>query len=116
MATLTVRLPDDKHNRLKALARRKKMSVNKLIEEISTQTLAEFDSETRFRTFAASGDVKRGLELLDKLDARQGEHGRSQWQKLLIGVYLLQPPNRSDSSLGVHAICELNHLVIHQFF
>ena len=69
MATLTVRLPDDKHNRLKALARRKKMSVNKLIEEISTQTLAEFDSETRFRTFAASGDVKRGLELLDKLDA-----------------------------------------------
>ena len=49
--------------------RRKKMSVNKLIEEISTQTLAEFDSETRFRTLAASGDVKRGLELLDKLDA-----------------------------------------------
>ncbi len=45
------------------------MSVNKLIEEISTQTLAEFDSETRFRTLAASGDVKRGLELLDKLDA-----------------------------------------------
>jgi len=47
----------------------KKMSLNKLIEEISTQTLAEFDSETRFRTLAASGDVKRGLELLDKLDA-----------------------------------------------
>lgn len=68
MATLTIRLPDDKHNRLKAMARSKKMSVNKLIEEISTQTLAEFDCETRFRTLAASGDVKRGLELLDKLD------------------------------------------------
>ena len=69
MATFTSRLPDDKHNRLKALARRKKMSVNKLIEEISTQTLAEFDSETRFRALAASGDIERGLELLDKLDA-----------------------------------------------
>ena len=46
MATLTIRLPDDKHNRLKALARRKKMSINKLIEEISTQTLAEFDSDS----------------------------------------------------------------------
>lgn len=69
MATLTIWLPDDKHNRLKALARHKKISVNKLIEEISTQTLAEFDSETRFRTFAASGDVNRGLELLNKLDA-----------------------------------------------
>jgi plasmid stability protein len=68
MATLTIRLPDDKHNRLKALAQRKKMSINKLIEEISTQTLAEFDSETRFRALAASGDIKRGLEILDKLD------------------------------------------------
>ena len=69
MATLTIRLPDDKHNRLKALAQRKKISINKLIEEISTQTLAEFDSETRFRTLATSGNVKRGLALLDKLDS-----------------------------------------------
>lgn len=45
------------------------LSVNKLIEEMSTQTLAEFDSEIRFRTLAASGDVKRGLELVDKLDS-----------------------------------------------
>ena len=68
MATLTIRLPDDKHDRLKALARHREISVNKLIEEISTQTLAEFDSETRFRNFAASGNAERGLELLDKLD------------------------------------------------
>lgn len=68
MATLTIRLPDDKHDRLKALARHRKISVNKLIEEISTQTLAEFDSETRFRNFAGSGNAARGLELLDKLD------------------------------------------------
>jgi len=69
MSTLTIRLSDEKYNRLKAIARRKKMSVNKLFEEISTQARAEFDSETRFRTPAASGDVKRGLEILDKLDA-----------------------------------------------
>lgn len=68
MATLTIRLPDDKHNRLKALAQHKKMSINKLIEEISTQTLAEFDSEIRFRAMAATGNSKRGLKLLDKLD------------------------------------------------
>lgn len=69
MATLTIRLPDDKHSRLKTLAQRKKMSINKLIEEMLTQTLAEFDSETRFRVLAASGSAQRGLELLDKLDA-----------------------------------------------
>lgn len=35
---------------------------------LAGQTPAEFDNETRFRTLAASGDSKRGLELLDKLD------------------------------------------------
>ena len=68
MATLTVRLPDDKHSRLKALAKHRHVSVNKLIEELSTQALAEFDSEVRFRALAATGDTQRGLELLDKLD------------------------------------------------
>jgi len=69
MATLTVRLPDDKHERLKALASRRKISVNKLMEELSTQALAEFDSEVRFRALASSGSIKKGLQLLDKLDA-----------------------------------------------
>ena len=68
MATLTVRLPDDKHRRLKALAKYRHVSVNKLMEEFSTQALAEFDSEVRFRALAAKGDVKRGLALLDQLD------------------------------------------------
>ena len=69
MATLTVRIPDDKHGRLKALARHRHVSVNKLIEELSTQALAEFDSEIRFRALAASGDIDKSLKLLDKLDA-----------------------------------------------
>jgi plasmid stability protein len=72
MAMVTIRLPDDKHERLKVLARRKKMSMNKLFEQLSTQALAEFDSEVRFRTLAAVGDAKRGLEILDKLDAHWG--------------------------------------------
>ena len=51
------------------MAKHRHVSVNKLIEELSTQALAEFDSETRFRALAATGDIQRGLELLDKLDA-----------------------------------------------
>ncbi len=69
MTTLTIRLPDDKHSRLKALAMYKKISLNKLIEELSTQALAEFDSEVRFKALAASGNVQKGLDILDKLDA-----------------------------------------------
>jgi predicted transcriptional regulator len=40
MATLTIRLPDDKYNRLKELAQGKGISVNKLIEELSIVSLA----------------------------------------------------------------------------
>lgn len=45
------------------------MSVNKLMEELSTQAIAEFDAETRFRAMAASGKVKKGLKALDMLDS-----------------------------------------------
>ena len=68
MAVVTIRLPDSKHDRLKILAQRKQISLNKLFEELSTQALAEFDSEVRFRALAARGDAQHGLEILDILD------------------------------------------------
>jgi predicted transcriptional regulator len=68
MSTLTIRLPDDKHERLKALARANAVSVNKLIDELATVALANFDAKVRFETRAARGDTTRALALLDKLD------------------------------------------------
>ncbi len=68
MATLTVRMPDDTHERLKHLATARSVSMNMLIEEFSIAALAEFDAEARFRARAARGDAKRGLRLLAKLD------------------------------------------------
>ena len=72
MATLTIRLPDDKHERLKNYAQSRGISVNKLIEELSTVALAEFDALTRFKAMAAAGNREEGLKLLDKLDAISG--------------------------------------------
>lgn len=69
MATLTIRLPDDKHTRLKELAQSRGISVNKLIEELSTIALAEFDAYTRFKVMASYGEPNEGLRLLDKLDS-----------------------------------------------
>ncbi|NEO98739.1 MAG: toxin-antitoxin system HicB family antitoxin [Symploca sp. SIO2E9] len=69
MATLTIRLPDDKHERLKELAQSRGISINKLIEELSTIALAEFDTLTRFKAMAAMGSAQEGLRLLEKLDA-----------------------------------------------
>jgi len=69
MATLTLRIPDEKAKRLRALAKHRGVSVNKLMEELSTLSLAEFDAENRFRALAARGSAKEGLKLLDELDA-----------------------------------------------
>jgi hypothetical protein len=70
MATLTIRLPDDKHTRLKELAQSRGISINKLMEELSTIVLTEFDTYTRFKVMAARGNVEEGLRILDKLDAQ----------------------------------------------
>ena len=68
MAVLTVRMPDDRHSRLKALAASQGVSVNKMIEELTTVALAEFDAHNRFKVRAARGSASRGLEILDELD------------------------------------------------
>jgi len=69
MSTLTIRLPADKHQRLRLLAKSRQISLNKLMEELSTAALAEFDEETRFRARAARGAPEEALRLLDRLDA-----------------------------------------------
>jgi hypothetical protein len=56
MSTLTIRLPDDK------------FSINKLMDELATGALANFDARVRFETRAVCGNPKRPLALLDKLD------------------------------------------------
>ena len=68
MATMTIRLPDEQHNRLKTLATRRGVSLNKLMEEFAIRILTETDAETRFRLRAARGNVAEGLAVLDKLD------------------------------------------------
>ena len=65
---MTVRLPDEKHRRLKALAKTRGTPLNRLIDEVTTLMLAEYDMETRFRLRAGQGAGKTevGLSLLSK--------------------------------------------------
>ncbi len=72
MATMTIRLPDSKHDRLRRLAESHGVSLNKLVDEWASMALAQFDAETRFKARAARGDARRGLALLDKLDRTSG--------------------------------------------
>ncbi len=66
MSALTVRLPDEKHERLKRLARERGTTVNGLIDEMATVLLATHDAEVRFNARAArgAGQTPEGLELL----------------------------------------------------
>ena len=68
MSAITLRLPDDKHQRLKVLSERRGVSINHILNEMTTLLLADFDAETRFRlrTQRGLGKTKRGLELLSK--------------------------------------------------
>jgi predicted DNA-binding ribbon-helix-helix protein len=72
MSALTLRLPDHKHERLKAMAEQRGVSLARLLDELTTQALVEFDTETRFMVRAQRGvnRMERGLELLKKA---QGE-------------------------------------------
>ncbi len=68
MSTVTLRIPDSKHDRLKQYAKDQGISLNKLFDELATIALAQFDAKTRFEIAAKKGSSQKGLELLDKLD------------------------------------------------
>ncbi len=68
MSTLTIRLPDDAAERLKSLAKARGLSVNKLVERMTYEAIAAFDTEARFRARAASADIPTALSILDRLD------------------------------------------------
>ena len=68
MSTLTIILPDNTAQRLKSYARSRGQSVNKLVEEMSAQALAAWDTEVRFRSLAEQGDISKAIAILDRLD------------------------------------------------
>jgi len=68
MSTITLRIPDSKHERLKQYAKDQGLSLNKLFDEFATVALAQFDAKTRFELLSSKGNKKEGLAVLDKLD------------------------------------------------
>ena len=68
MSTITLRIPDSKHERLKQYAKDQGLSLNKLFDEFATVALAQFDAKVRFELMASKGSKKEGLALLNKLD------------------------------------------------
>jgi hypothetical protein len=68
MSTVTLRIPDSKHERLKQYAKDQGISLNILFDEFATIALAQYDAKTRFALRAQKGSSGEGLKILDKLD------------------------------------------------
>jgi predicted HicB family RNase H-like nuclease len=50
---MTIRIPNAKHDRLRLLAQKHGISLNKLVDEWASVALAQFDAESRFAARAA---------------------------------------------------------------
>jgi|GEM_PF-470270 len=68
MATITLRVTDQKADKLKRLAEKMNVSVNKLLDEMTTAAISHDDAKMRFDIRAAQGLRDRGLATLDRLD------------------------------------------------
>lgn len=66
MSAITLRLPDDKHQQLKKLSEQRGISIDQILNEMTTLLLADFDAEMLFRVRAkrGKGKTQRGLDLL----------------------------------------------------
>jgi len=75
MSALIIRLPEEKKQRLQQLAKARNVSVNRMMDEMVTLLIAEYDSETRFQIRAARGlgQEERGRELLGKAGSEKGK-------------------------------------------
>ena len=68
MSVLTTGLTEEKHERLKQLAKSGNISLNKLMDELSTIALAEFDIFNRYRARLESSNREEALKILDRLN------------------------------------------------
>jgi predicted DNA-binding ribbon-helix-helix protein len=73
MANFTLRLPDDRYQRLKQMAEMRNISVNKLFEEMATLMLAEQDVRTRLELRKKRGSREGLLAALAGLDKLEGK-------------------------------------------
>jgi predicted DNA-binding ribbon-helix-helix protein len=68
MVVTTIHLPEDKHNRLKAIADQRSISLNQLLEEFATIAITEQEGYARFQMRAKRGNINDAIQILDTLD------------------------------------------------
>ncbi|HOO73408.1 MAG TPA: toxin-antitoxin system HicB family antitoxin [Spirochaetota bacterium] len=67
MGTLSLRIPDSLHSKLKKLSKKEKVSLNQLINSAVTEKISALETEEYLIDRAKKGDLKKYLKALDKV-------------------------------------------------
>ena len=67
MGTLSVRIPDSLHSKLKKLSKKEKISLNQLINSAVTEKISALETEEYLLNRAKKGNLKKYLNVLDKV-------------------------------------------------
>jgi predicted transcriptional regulator len=77
MSTISIRLPESIHTRIKVLAKRENISINQLITTALAEKLSALDTEEYLKERARSGDRSKFEKALSKIaDAEPDECDR----------------------------------------
>jgi len=67
MGTLSVRMPNSLHSKLKKLSKKEKVSLNQLINSAITEKISALETEEYLINRAKKGSKKKYLEVLEKV-------------------------------------------------
>ncbi len=68
MSALTIHLPEDQYERLRKLAKRRGIRLERLVESLVGRVLADADIKSTFDYHVARGDRDKGLTILESLE------------------------------------------------
>jgi predicted transcriptional regulator len=73
MSTLSIRIPESLHKRVKALASKDNISINQFIATALAEKLSALDTENYLEERARRGSRKKYLKVLSKVKDREPE-------------------------------------------
>lgn len=67
MGTLSIRIPDSLHDKLKNLSKKEKISLNQLISSAVTEKISALETEEYLKERAKNGSLDKYMKVLDKV-------------------------------------------------
>jgi len=71
MGTLSIRIPDSLHDKLKNLSKKEKISLNQLISSAVTEKISALETEEYLKERAKNGSLDKYMKVLDKVKESQ---------------------------------------------